>query len=497
MQQQVGTAMTKGAAWMVGLKLLERSIGFISTLVLARLLLPEDFGLVAMAMALLAFVEIGGQFGFDLALISKRDATRAHYDSAWTLQFGYGAVSALLLLALAWPLSLYFKEPRLVAIIVALALISLAQSTENIGIIDFRKELKFGRDFQLLLTKKLVSFTITLALAYTFRNYWALVGGYAASRVSGVLLSYKLHPYRPRFDTSEIRNLFRFSRWILLRSLLDFFIERCPEFLIGRVLNANQLGLYRVSREIATLPTTELIFPIMRAVFPGYSAIAHDRAALTRSFLQVQATIVMVALPAGLGIAMLADPIVRLLLGPNWLPSIPLIQVLGLYGAVTVFQATNFSIFNVLGIPRWGAALKAVEAVTLLALLGLLVWLEQGLLAMAWAVFAAHALVIPIGVALIQRLLKIGFWDRFRLAWRPVLASGIMLAALALLQQHRSAAVDAPSASLELLLSIPLGAASYVGSLLLLWRLAGCPEGPEQTILGLIRRRLGRPAPIQ
>ncbi|MBK7673691.1 MAG: oligosaccharide flippase family protein [Candidatus Accumulibacter sp.] len=102
-----------------------------------------------------------------------------------------------------------------------------------------------------------------------------------------------LHPYRPRWDLSQLRSLLRFSRWILLGSIIDFVIQRVPDFLIGRYLTAQVLGIFRVSREIATLPTSELIFPIMRAVFPGYAAVAHDRAELARSFLLVQGTVLM------------------------------------------------------------------------------------------------------------------------------------------------------------------------------------------------------------
>lgn len=489
---QVGRKVAVGAVWMVALRFIDRGIGFLSTLILARLLMPEDFGVVAMAMAVFAFIEIGGQFGFDIALIREREATRAQYDSAWTLQVGYGAFTALALAALAVPAADYFSEPRLTGVLLALGAISVVQGLENIGIVNFRKDFQYGKDFQLMLSKKIVAVTVTMGLAFTFRNYWALLGGIATSRVAGVVLSYALHAYRPRLDWSESKGLLTFSRWIVLRGFLDCLIDRGPDFLIGRHLEAGALGLYRVSREIATLPTTELIFPIMRAVFPGYAAMVHDRQKLAQAFLAVQATIVMLTLPAGVGIVILAGPVVHLLLGPKWLETIPLIQILGLYGALTVFQATNMSIFNVLGVPKWGAALKAAEAALLLPGMYVLFRLGHGTYSVAWAIFGAQALVTPIGMALIGRLLPVGFKERITVSWRPLLGTAAMAVALAALPHALGAKPSAVGAALQLTLAIPVGATVFVASVALLWRLAGMPEGPESRLVALLRARLSK-----
>src|SRR5688572_22387334 len=110
-------ALARGTAWMVGFRLLDRSVGLISMLILARVLTPADFGLVAMATALIAFVELFGAFGLELALIQRPDATRAHFDTAWTMNVLIGAMVALLLFALARPLAWFYDEPRLVALV--------------------------------------------------------------------------------------------------------------------------------------------------------------------------------------------------------------------------------------------------------------------------------------------------------------------------------------------------------------------------------------------
>lgn len=489
----VGRAVATGAAWMVALKFIERGIGFVSTLVLARLLLPADFGLVAMAMAVFAFVEIAGSFGFDLALIRQRDASRAEYDSAWSLSVAYGALSGVALLMLAQPTADFFNEPRLVPVIAALAAMAFVQGFENVGTVDFRKEFRFGKDFQLMLAKKLIAFVLTLVLALAWRNHWALVAGMAASRLSGVALSFIMHPYRPRWDTSKMRELLQFSRWILLSRIVGFFNERGPDFVMGRLLDAGSLGLYRVAREVATLPTSELLFPIMRAVFPGYAAVAHDRAELARSFLTVQGTIVMLTLPAAMAIVLLAEPIVRLLLGPNWLAAIPLIQILGVYGALTVFQATNVSVFNVLGVPQHGATLKVAEVVVLIPLFTWSVMQGYGLAGAAWAVVMAQAIVIPAGMILVARLLSLGMKDRMQVVWRPLAGALLMAAVIALLVERvMPPATGWASAALQLAVAAPIGALGFALTVYLLWRAANSPPGPEEKLATMLRSKLTR-----
>jgi O-antigen/teichoic acid export membrane protein len=218
----IGSKIAAGAAWMIALRVIERSIGMISTIILARLLVPQDFGLVAMAMAVYALIEVAGQFGFDLILIRAQRASRAQYDGAWTLGVCHGVVSALVLLALAEPTAGFFSEPRLVPVIQILAAVAFLQGLENIGVVDFRRDFHFGKDFLFLFGKKIISFAVTVTLAFHYRSYWALVIGIVTSRVSGVILSYLLHPYRPRLSFSEIPNLFGFSRWVLLTRILGF-----------------------------------------------------------------------------------------------------------------------------------------------------------------------------------------------------------------------------------------------------------------------------------
>lgn len=486
----IGKSVAAGALWMIALKVIERSIGVISTTILARLLIPADFGLVAMAMAIFAVLELTGQFGFDHAIIRKQDVTRSQLDTAWTLTICHGLLSGLALALLAAPAAQFFNEPRLEHIVHVLAVIAVAQSFENIGIMLFRKDLKFRKDFNFFLAKKLIAFACTVSLAFAFKSYWALVGGILASRTAGVVLSYVVHPYRPRLSFSATRELLGFSKWVILTGVLGYFRTRGPDFILGRLAGAGSVGVFRVANELATLPTTELMFPIARAAYPGYAKVAHDRAALKQAYLAVQGSIIMLTLPAGVGIVMLADPFVKALLGFNWLGAIPLIQILGLYGALRVFQTTNQAIFNVLGKPHWNTAMMALELVSVLPLLAWLIYSGRPIELAAWSYLAGSVIVVPCAVILLSRVLRLSLHDRLRITWRPVIGAALMALALDLVTRNLGIPTSTVEALWTLVIAVPLGAFVFGASILAMWFATGKPKGTEHQIVSMTIERL-------
>ena len=260
-------SMAKGAAWMVFAKLVERSIGLISTLILARLLVPQDFGIVAMAMSFVALLELLTAFGFDVALIQKQTKTRPALDTAWTYGILTGLAMAALMVALASPIASFYREDALTDVIRALAIGSIAQGFQNIGVVAFRMDMRFDKEFQFLIAKKIISFSITIPLALTMRSYWALVIGQVVGRIAGTVLSYTMQPYRPRVSLEATRELFNFSKWVFLLNCIGYMKERSSDWIIGRISGPMALGTFNISYELASLPSTELAAPINRAVF--------------------------------------------------------------------------------------------------------------------------------------------------------------------------------------------------------------------------------------
>jgi len=205
----LGKRMAKGALWTVLMRLTLRSIGVVSTIVLARLLVPADFGLVILASMLIGLVELASEFEFATFLIREQGIDRSYYDTAWTLSVLRGSLVAVVLVACSSAAADFFAEPRLQNVLYVLSLASLISGLANIGIVDFQKSLNFDRDFRLTVQTKLVSFVITVLLAILLRDYWALVIGVLSGRFAALLFSYTMHPYRPRI--SLVRTLTRDS----------------------------------------------------------------------------------------------------------------------------------------------------------------------------------------------------------------------------------------------------------------------------------------------
>ena len=483
-----GAQVARGVGWMVLFKLSERSVGFISTLILARLLSPNDFGLVAMATAVSAGAGLMSAFGFESALIQRQHVDRSHYDTAWSYNVVFGVAVALLVVAAAVPAASFYREPRLELVLYVLAAVSLVQGFENIGTVQFRKELDFHKEFRFLIAKRVVSFGVTMALAFTLRNYWALVGGILAGAIIGVAISYIAHGYRPRFSFAARAHLFHFSKWLFMSNVIHFFRTRTSDFILGRTVGSHGLGIYSVAAEIAMLPSTELIAPLNRALFPIYSRLLDNLDALRRRFVQVYGVIAIVAFPVALGLACVAEEAVLLLLGNQWVEATPVIRIMTVVGLLSALQSNLYLVIIAMGHPKVNTSVAgALLLVSLPACI--LASLQYGVVGVAWT----YLVLAIVEFAAIQvaffRVSGLRANRYFAVVWRPLLASIVMAAGV--LTLHNRLAGHA--STVETLVSmIGAGAALYAITLLLVWFACGRPAGPEASILTTLRSRLHR-----
>ena len=485
--------MALGAAWMIGARFAIKSLGIVSTLVLVRLLSPADFGLVALAAAVVAGLELIKTFGFDVALIQDQAAGREKFNTAWTINLGFSLGLALFLLFLADPASQFYSDERLRGVLYAMALSMVLQGFENNGVVNFRKDLEFHKEFVFLFIKKVAAFLVTIPLAFVFRSYWALVAGIVASSLVGTIASYVMHPFRPRLGTQQFSQLFHFSKWLVINNLLYFIRHRAADFVLGRFGGPKSVGLFSVSYEISHLVTSELVAPINRAIFPGYAKMASDPRELRLGYIQVMSVIALVAFPAATGIAATADLLVPIMLGPNWLATIPLVQVLALSGGIAILETNIGAAYLALGRPQVLTVVYTLFAATFLTCLLVFVPTE-GARGAAKASLIAGLANVPLQVYLMKRTLAIDLRDVGRVFFRPLAASaGMLLLVREFVDYHK---VADPEALQPLLLaaSISIGVVSYVGIAMTLWLLTGRPEGPEAFVLSRVKRILARRA---
>jgi len=488
MKKELGKKMAAGAAWMVGMKFLVRGLGLISTLILARLLVPEDFGLIAIAMIFFEVLEVLTSFSFDLALIQNQDAKRHHYDTAWTLTIIQGGITAFALYLIAPSVAIFFEDPRLTTIIYVLALIALLRGFENIGIVAFRKELEMHKEFIFLVTKKLVAFTVTISLAIMLNNYWALILGTLASQITGLFLSYWMHPYRPRLSLKAARELIAYTKWLLFNNILLVIIKNGDDAIIGKVVGSTGLGFYTIAYEISNLPTTELVYPITRAVFPGYAKIAADKKLLRKGFLDVTSLVLLLAIPVAIGVAITADLLIPLLLGQKWQQAAELAQILALFGITRVLGAGTGAVYLALGKPKivtYLASLRLVVGIPLIYFAAV----SAGTIGVAWAVVAIGAVLVPINYFVLLKLLALPFKELLSSIWRPVISS-VMMAGVVIWYRTFWTSDSVWQQTGELTSSVLLGIITYIVTILALWRFSNCPPGCERLVLDTLKNRL-------
>ena len=488
---QINKEIAKGAVWMVSFKFVDRGIGLASTVVLARLLAPSDFGLVAIAMMLIAALQLLVAFSFDVHLIQNPNAGRDQFDTAWTFTLLFSLMCALVLAALAYPVSLFYREPRLEFVIYTLAFGYLAQGFSNIGPVIFRREMRFDRDFAFMLGKRLAPIMVTIPIAWWQRSYWALVIGQLTGTLASVWLSYYISDYRPRFTLKARAELFHSSKWLVLNNMFAFLNGRAAEFVVGKFAGVGGLGVYTISSEISLLPTTELVAPINRAAFPGYARLANDIDQLRNSFLGVISMIALFALPAGIGIVVVADLLVPAALGWKWLAAIPLIQVLAVYGIIVALQTNIGYVYLAVGRPFRITMITGVQFLVLVCLLLPSTW-YWGAQGAAWAFLGTALIMAPVNQALVVQQLKLSTVEYCTRLWRPFVAAAIMAAAVLVFKMNLNLPAASSAYILALLAAALLGALVYAATLYLLWIWSSRPSGAERYCLerfeGIMRK---------
>jgi lipopolysaccharide exporter len=499
MSNTVQRRMATGAIWMVLFKLVERSLGLISTLILARLLGPADFGVVAMAISFIAMAELLTAFSFDIAIIHNQSATEEHYNTAWTCNVLLNLCVTVLMLALAVPIASFYRHPEVEWVVCALAFGPLIAGLENIGVVAFRKELDFRREFRFQVSRKLIGFMVVVPLALILRSYWALVVGMLVSKAAGTVISYLMHPFRPRFTLSKVRELFRFSRWMLFNSLVGFLKERSTDFFIGRLHGSAALGSYNVGIELAHLPTTEIGAPINRALLPGFAKIEQP-GEVAAAYSSAVGVLALFALPAAALIFVLASFLVPALLGVKWLDAVPVMQIMAFNGALLLFHASICTVLVGRGYPLNVGIANSSYVIVLIALLFIFAT-HIGVVGAAYAALSTSLLCTPIYLYQVKRCLGIGPSLFLKAVLRPLLACAATTALLRWALPLHDATTSTLMSMAWVLVGSVAGLVIYSGTLWSLWSMAGRPGGAERAVIDRVRsfvaqRTANRPAAV-
>ena len=353
--------------WAAALRLGIRVMMFIRTIILANLLTPGDFGLMAIATLALLFLERLTEGGFDSALVQKDEEIEPFLNSAWTMQVLRGA-SIAVIMGLAAPLiATFFDAPESVGVIRMVGLSVLIKGFTNIAVIYFVKELRFGGFFLLQMSDKAANIIVSITAALILGNVWALVLGVLAGATVRVITSYVIQAYRPRFEWAwgKVKDLFDFGKWILWSNLLTYLTGNIDDIVVGRVAGVQELGFYRMAYNLSQSMATEITQVTSQVTFPAYSKLQDSKERLARAYFSSLHIVSFVGFPLAIGTILLAPDLTYGLLGDKWEPIIVPMQLLSIAGLARGLGATIGPLFQSQGLPNIPPRFSIVKLIIL------------------------------------------------------------------------------------------------------------------------------------
>lgn len=463
-----------------------RLLGMFNVVILARLLSPEDFGLIAMTSIIIGLVTTITDGSVDHAIARAKDPTTEDYNSAWSLQIGVGIANALLILLIS-PLFVWlFDEPRLQTLFLIGALAPVIIGLENIGTVNFRRKLDFRTEYRYWVIRKLGKIAITLVLALSLRNYYALAIAAPLGALFVVGLSYTMSSYRPKFELKRVRSIWDFSKWLIVLDTSRLFERRGDEFSGGIFGLADQVGTYSVASDLATMPTREMIEPLDRVILPAFAKQSNAQSAIRDALTGALSLIIAVSCATGFGMYLIADPFVRFFLGAQWVGAIPFFEWIALSAVAGGMALGLRPIFLVIGEER---RLALIYFWSLIIFMPIFLFIAAHFSFEALAQTRIALALWLLGASLIYPLQRglISSGALLEAAWRPLVASVAMVASVRFAQSF-----DISWLALELARDILIGASTFSLVLLTSWRVFSGTPGPEAQIWKFLTRRFTR-----
>lgn len=309
----------RGAYLLVAGKGLSAVIGLASMLILARLLEPQDYGLVVLVEAVVTLLAAVTELQMASVLIHLPKVSDAHFSTAWTLNLIRAFALCLLVIVISPTLAEFYDEPRLLAIAYVSSLSLFLGALLNPKLAILIRDLDFKKDFILNLSQKTAGFVVTVAAAYYLRNYWALVLGTLATQLCGFVVSYWIYPFKPSFTLSKVRDLWGYSVWLSLANFVKTLNIKQDQFLVGKMFSTETTGVYAMGTRLSTVLFTDTLGAALRVISPSLREFTADKVELGKAYLHAQSLVTLVFLPLASVTSALAYPLIDFTLGDKWI----------------------------------------------------------------------------------------------------------------------------------------------------------------------------------
>ena len=367
--QSLSERAARSGMWLLGTNLTGRMIALVRSIILARLLFPEDFGTVGIAYIVMGAMAIFFVTGFNRALVQKKGNIKDYLDTAWVVQVAKGVVLGLIVFGVAPLAASFYENPSILPITRVIAISCIFDGFRNIGLVYFTKELDFRKLFIYESCSILADVVVSVVAAFIMRNAWAIVFGSLAANLVKLISSYVLHPYRPRFhfQMARARELFTFGKWIYASTLVVFLSTQADSAFLGKILGITALGFYQLAYSYAGIPG-RVFGIIQRVAFPTYSKVQDNKQVLRDAYLKILRLVSCLTIPVAAGIALVAPGFTQIILGDKWMPMVPALQILSIILMIKTTTDTCAALFNAKGRPDLNFKMVLLRVVSLAAL---------------------------------------------------------------------------------------------------------------------------------
>lgn len=341
----------RGLFWSLFDRLGQQGIQFIIGIILARLLMPEQFGLIAMLGIFMAIAQTFIDSGFGSALIQKKDATHLDESSVFYFNIVLGFLAAgIMVLSAPW-IARFYNAPMLIPLTRVLSLNLIIGSFGSIQGVLLTKHLDFKSAAKIGFISIVISGTVGVSMAYLGYGVWSLVAQSIGGGIIRVVLLWYFMPWRPawRFSLISLRKLFSFGSKMLSSSLLDTIFVNLYTIIIGKLFSAADLGYFTRAQSTQQLPSHSISGIVGRVTFPVFSSIQDDKPRLKQALRKALMTLMLGNFPMMIGLALVARPMVMVLLTEKWLPSVPYLQILCVAGVLYPLHVINLNVLMAQG----------------------------------------------------------------------------------------------------------------------------------------------------
>lgn len=470
------TKIASSVGWSFLSRYSNQLLGLVSTLILARLLSPEDFGIVALASIFIGLLLALTDTNIHLYLIRHKEDDNRLFSAVWTTNIIQSVIVSLLMLIGAIPVSIFFETPELEEIIYCLIAVRMLDGFKNVGIFIAQKKLDFFLDFKITFYSKLASVLATITLAYIFQSYWALIFGQIFASASAVFFSYLLHPFRPKFSLYKWREIYNFSKETIPASIAGCINGQIHLITAAKLGTSNFVGNYHVALSLASMTTTELIAPVIRGLAPNFSVLKN--AGNGSMFFQITLTLAAYFLfPVGIGISLVSEELVLTLLGDKWTFAGPMLKWLGpflMILGINRFLSQQFLIIlekeRLANQLMWMRTVLMAIAISCTVYLGDYHDIPKGL-------FFYSLITLPIILLIVSKSLEMSPTS-IVISWLPALFStGIMFIFLTIID------LDHLHYWQKLIAKIAIGGLVYLSCIFALYIIRNKPEDSIETLL--------------